>query len=127
MLDKAAVVTDPAAIEPANQEWTNHFHGQSKLLLKPKSNEEVAAVLKYCNQEKIAIVPQGGNTGLVGGQTPVFDEVVLSLSNLNQIMGFDESYGIVTSQAGAVLQDLQDYLGNHGYTMPIDLGAKGSC
>jgi len=55
-------------------------------MLKPKSNEEVAAVLKYCNEQKLAIVPQGGNTGLVGGSQPIFDEVILSMSNMNKIL-----------------------------------------
>jgi FAD/FMN-containing dehydrogenase len=72
-------------------------------------------------------VPQGGNTGLVGGSNPVFDEVILSTSNMNKIIGFDESYGIITAESGAILLDLQNYLNDIGYTMPLDLGAKGSC
>ena len=80
--------------------------GQSKLVLKPKSNEEVAAILEYCNNEKLALVPQGGNTGLVGGSNPIFDEVILSMGNMNKILNFDESYGIVTAESGAVLQDM---------------------
>ena len=96
-------------------------------MLKPQTNEEIAAILKYCNQEKIAIVPQGGNTGLVGGSNPVFDEVILSTSNMNKILGFDESYGIIVAESGAILLDMQNYLNDIGYTMPLDLGAKGSC
>jgi FAD/FMN-containing dehydrogenase len=96
-------------------------------MLKPKSNDEVAAILKYCNQEKIAIVPQGGNTGLVGGSNPIFDEVILSMSAMDKILNFDETYGIVTAESGAVLQDLNTHLGEIGYQMPIDLGSKGSC
>ena len=96
-------------------------------MLKPKSNEEIAAVLKYCNDQKIAVVPQGGNTGLVGGSQPIFDEVILSMSNMNRILNFDESYGIITAEAGAILLDMQNHLGDIGYAMPLDLGAKGSC
>ena len=58
-------------------------------MLKPSTNEEVAAILKYCNKEKLAIVPQGGNTGLVGGSNPIFDEVILNMSNMNKIINFD--------------------------------------
>ena len=72
-------------------------------------------------------MPHGGNTGLVGGSNPVFDEVILNLSSMNKILGFDESYGIITAESGAILLDLQNYLNNIGYTMPLDLGAKGSC
>ena len=96
-------------------------------MLKPKTNEEVAAILKYCNEQKLAVVPQGGNTGLVGGSQPIFDEVILSMRNMNKILSFDESYGIVTAEAGAVLLDMQNHLHDIGYTMPLDLGAKGSC
>ena len=67
LIEKQCVITDEEEIAPANSDWTKKYTGASKLLLKPKSNEEVAAILKYCNQQKLAIVPQGGNTGLVGG------------------------------------------------------------
>lgn len=93
----------------------------------PQTTEEVAAVLKYCNDNKIAIVPQGGNTGLVGGSQPIFDEVILSMNKMDKIIGFDESYGIVTTESGVVLENLQNYLKDIGYCMPLDLGAKGSC
>jgi len=108
-------------------DWTRKFQGNSKLMLKPKTNEEIVEILKYCNNEKLAVVPQGGNTGLVGGSQPIFDEIILSTSKMNKIIGFDESYGIITSQSGAILQDMESHLNDLGYSMPIDLGAKGSC
>ena len=103
ILDKSSVITDADQVETANSDWTKKFVGQSKLVLKPKSNEEVAAILEYCNNEKLALVPQGGNTGLVGGSNPIFDEVILSMGNMNKILNFDESYGIITAESGAVL------------------------
>ena len=106
ILDKSSVITDADQVETANSDWTKKFVGQSKLVLKPKSNEEVAAILEYCNNEKLALVPQGGNTGLVGGSNPIFDEVILSMGNMNKILNFDESYGIITAESGAVLQDM---------------------
>jgi len=106
ILDKSSVITDADQVETANSDWTKKFVGQSKLVLKPKSNAEVAAILEYCNNEKLALVPQGGNTGLVGGSNPIFDEVILSMGNMNKILNFDESYGIVTAESGAVLQDM---------------------
>ena len=93
----------------------------------PQTTEEVAAILKHCNDNKIAIVPQGGNTGLVGGSQPIFDEVILSMKKMDKIIGFDESYGIVTAESGVILENLQNYLKDIGYCMPLDLGAKGSC
>jgi FAD/FMN-containing dehydrogenase len=75
----------------------------------------------------LAVVPQGGNTGLVGGSVPVFDEVILSLNRMNGILAFDEFSGIVTCEAGVILENLNTYLEERGFVMPLDLGAKGSC
>ena len=127
VLDKQGVITDKEAIEPFNQDWTKKYRGNSKLVLRPKTTEEVSAVLRHCNERRLAVVPQGGNTGLVGGSQPVFDEIVLSFGRMNKIIDFDESYGILTCEAGCVLQDLQNYLAQRGYLMPLDLGAKGTC
>jgi D-2-hydroxyglutarate dehydrogenase len=63
----------------------------------------------------------------VGGSNPVFDEIILNMARMNKIIDFDESYGILTCEAGCILQDLQNYLKDRGYIMPLDLGAKGSC
>ena len=62
--------------------------------MRPKNTSEICEILQYCNSEKIAICPQGGNTGLVGGSVPVFDEVVLSLELMNNISSIDEVTGI---------------------------------
>lgn len=67
--------------------------GYSKLVLKPKSTEEVSRILNYCNTRKLAVCPQGGNTGLVGGSVPVFDEIVLSTQLMNKIHKIDELSG----------------------------------
>lgn len=72
-------------------------------------------------------MPQGGNTGLVGGSTPVHDEIILSTARMNKINEFNESYGILSAEAGCILSDCQDFVKQKGYCMPLDLGAKGSC
>ena len=72
-------------------------------MLRPKTTQEVSDILKYCNQRRLAVGPQGGNTGLVGGSNPVFDEIILQMGRMNKIIGFDESYGILTSEAGCIL------------------------
>lgn len=110
-----------------NQDWMKKYIGQSKLVLKPKTTDQVSKILKYCNEKKLAVVPQGGNTGLVGGSVPVFDEIILSLSNLNKIRSFDETSGILKVDAGVILENADDYLKEKGYIFPLDLGAKGSC
>ena len=70
------------------------FSGASQIVLKPKTTEEVSAILKYCNAEKLAVCPQGGNTGLVGGSVPVFDEVIISTSLMNNIVSLEELSGM---------------------------------
>lgn len=69
------------------------YEGTSRLALKPHTTEQVSAILQHCNARRLAVVPQGGNTGLVGGSVPVFDEVVLSTAAMNQVLGFDEVRG----------------------------------
>ena len=63
------------------------------MVLKPKSTDEVSAILRYCNENKLAVCPQGGNTGMVGGSVPVFDEIVISMRMMNQIIKTDELAG----------------------------------
>lgn len=110
-----------------NEDWMRKYKGQSKIVLKPKSVEKISQILKYCNEQKIAVVPQGGNTGLVGGSVPVFDEVIVSLTNLNKVRDFDPVSGILKCDAGLILENADNYLAEHGYIFPLDLGAKGSC
>ena len=95
ILGKKGLVTKQDEIAAHNTDWSKKFVGQSPLMLKPGSTEETAEVLKYCNERKLAIVPQGGNTGLVGGNTPVFDEIIMHTGRMNRILGFDDSYGIL--------------------------------
>ena len=82
--DKYAV-TDPADIAPYTTEERDLFHGHSPLVLRPGSTAEVAAICKLASEHKIALVPQGGNTGLVGGQTPHNGEVVISMRRMDKI------------------------------------------
>lgn len=110
-----------------NEDWMGKYSGNAKVVLKPKSTDEVSKIVKYCYEKRIAICPQGGNTGLVGGSVPVYDEVVLTTEGMGGIREFDEVSGILTADAGAILENLSNFLGEQGYMMPLDLGAKGSC
>jgi FAD/FMN-containing dehydrogenase len=114
-------------IEPFNGDWMRKYRGHSKLVLKPGSTEEVSKVLKYCNDNMLAVVPQGGNSGLVGGSVPVFDEIVINMSRMNQIRSFDDVSGSLVVDAGVILEAADGYLAERGYIFPLDLGAKGSC
>lgn len=120
-------ITDPDLLESSNVDWLKSVRGSSELLLRPQTTEEVSQILKYCNSRNLAVNTQGGNTGLVGGSVPVYDEVILSTALMNNILTFDSISGILTCQAGCVLENLSLYLEERDYIMPLDLGAKGSC
>ena len=116
-----------ADLEGFNADWMRKYRGQSRVVVKPSSTVEVSKILAYCNEHSIAVVPQGGNTGLVGGSVPVFDELVLSTSRLNHIRSFDASSGALVLDAGVVLEVADQHLAERGHIFPLDLGAKGSC
>ncbi|GLT39189.1 hypothetical protein SLA2020_133950 [Shorea laevis] len=127
ILGEKNVIQDEDTLEFANTDWMRKYKGSSKLLLQPRSTEEVSQILKYCNSRHLAVVPQGGNTGLVGGSVPVFDEVIINVGSMNKIIAFDKISGILVCEAGCILENLTSFLDNEGFIMPLDLGAKGSC
>ena len=105
-----------------------HYQGDSSIVVRPQSTEEVSKILKYCNERHIGVVPQAGNTGLVGGSIPKSEhEIVVSVELLNNIEDLDPMSGIVRVQAGCILQELQDYAATQNFLVPVDLGAKGTC
>lgn len=123
--DNAVLTGDDA--EGNNIDWMRKFRGQGKVVLKPRNSEQVSKILKYCNDKTIAVVPQGGNTGLVGGSVPVFDEVILAMNNMNQIRSFDKVSGTLVAEAGCILEVIDNHLAQQNHIFPLDLGAKGSC
>lgn len=80
-------------LEGYNKDWMDKYFGDSALLLKPKTTEEVSKIMAYCFDQRIAVVPQGGNTGLVGGGVPVYDEVILSTEGMKEVRHFDDVSG----------------------------------
>ena len=114
-------------LEPFNSDWMRKYKGHTKIVLRPGSTEEVSKVLKFCNDQSLAVVPQGGNSGLVGGSVPVFDEIVVSTSRMNKIRSFDEVSGILVADAGCILENVDGFLRQKDHIFPLDLGAKGSC
>jgi len=124
--DKYAV-TDPADIAPYTTEERDLFRGRSPLVLRPGSTAEVSAICKLANEHRIALVPQGGNTGLVGGQTPHNGEVVVSLRRLDRIREVDTASNTMTCEAGVILQVAQQRAAEVNRLFPLSLGAEGSC
>ena len=115
-------------IEPYIRELRKIFKGQSALVLRPGSPEEVAEILKLATETGTAVVPQGGNTGLVGGQTPdgSGDQIVLSLSRLAAIREIDEDAGTMTVEAGVTLQTLREAAEARGLLFPLSIASQGT-
>jgi FAD/FMN-containing dehydrogenase len=120
--------TDPAEIAPHLVERRGLFHGATPMLLQPASTAEVAAVLRACAEARVPVVPQGGNTGLVGGQTPPEDghAILLSLSRLNRIRAVDADNDTMTVEAGCVLAEAQRVAAEARRLFPLSLAAEGS-
>ena len=120
-------VNNAADIAPYVTEERDLFHGRSPLVLRPGSTAEVSAVCKLASEQRIALVPQGGNTGLVGGQTPRNGEVVISMRRMDKIRDLDTASNSMTCEAGVVLQIAQQRASEVDRLFPLSLGAEGSC
>ncbi len=122
-------LTAPEDIAAYLIEQRDLYHGRTPLVLRPSSTEEVAAIMKLATETRTPVVPQGGNTGLVGGQQP--DEsgaaIILSLGRMNRIRNLDMVGNLVTLEAGVILKNLQDAAEKAGRLFPLSLGAEGSC
>ncbi len=120
-------VTDKQAQEPYLVEMRDLYHGHTPAVLRPGSAEEVAAILKLANETRTAVVPQGGNTGLVGGQIPLNGEVLLSLMRLDKIREVDPVSNTMTAEAGVTLQRAREAAAEADRLYPQLLPSEGSC
>lgn len=122
-------LTEPSDIAPHLVELRGLYKGESPLVLRPADTEQVAAILRLANETGTAVVPQGGNTGLVGAQTPQpgHGEIVLSLSRLNKIRSLDTVGQTMIVEAGVVLEKAQQAASEAGLLFPLSLGSEGSC
>lgn len=122
------VLTDSATIAPYLTDWRKRYTGKAQAVVKPANTAEVAAVVQACYAAAAPIVPQGGNTGLVGGATPNThgDAVVLSLQRMNRIRELDVANNTVTVEAGCILQTLQQAARTAERLFPLSLASEGS-
>ena len=126
--DKGLILDDKDK-HPFLTDWRENYLGAALAIVRPASTEEVAAVVKLCAGEKVAICPQGGNTGMSGGATPQEDgrEIVLSLTRMNKILEVDTVGYSMTVEAGVILKTIQETASEHDRLFPLSLGAEGSC
>ena len=120
------VIVDEDVLATYTADWTGRFHGSTVAVVQPRSTREVAEVVLACRELGVALVPQGGNTGLVGGGVPLHGEVVVSLRHLQGIGVVDPLAGQVTVGAGVTLAALQEAVATTGWAYGVDLGSRGS-
>ena len=129
IVGEAAVLNADDDMAPFLTDWHGRFTGAAHAVVLPASTDEVAAVLKLADAHDVVVVPQGGNTGFVGGATPdtVGHTIVLSLRRMTKIREIDTQNMSMTVEAGCILQNLQDAADEAGLYFPLNLAAKGSC
>jgi FAD/FMN-containing dehydrogenase len=122
-------IADPAEQEPYLVEARRLWRGATRLVVRPAATEEVAAVVRICAEARLAIVPQGGNTGLVGGGVPPEDgqNIVIALGRMNRIRAIDPVNFTMTVEAGCILAQLHEAAAGVDRLFPLSLGAEGSC
>ena len=127
-LGPKGVITDPQDIAPWLVDWRGRFHGQTPAILAPSSTAEVSMIVGLANEAGVALVPQGGNTSMVGGATPPEDgsALILSMRRMNRIRQVDPIGNLAIAEAGVILADLHDAAKAAGRRFPLTLGARGS-
>ncbi len=128
IVGEAAVLTG-ADMDAHLTDWRGRYTGRARCVVKPASTEEVAAVVAHCAEERIPMVPQGGNTGLVGGATPLHDgnAAIINLSRMRRIRAIDAANNTLTAEAGCLLAEVQAAAEGADRLFPLSLAAEGSC
>jgi FAD/FMN-containing dehydrogenase len=127
-LPAGRVIEDPDLIEPWSTDWRGKYHGRTSAILAPHSTSEVATILQIASAHAVPLVPQGGNTSMVGGATPPADgsALILSLRGLDQIRSIDPDANLAICEAGVILQNLHEAVADVGRRFPLTLGARGA-
>nr|WP_046346871.1 FAD-binding oxidoreductase [Sphingomonas changbaiensis] len=128
MLGPKGLTRDADALAPWLTDWRGRYHGAALAMAMPSTTEEVAATVRLCAEHRVPIVPQGGNTSMVGGAVPdaTGSALILSLRRTNRVRRLDPDAGAAVVEAGVILSDLHDAARARGVRFPLSLGAKGS-
>ena len=128
LLGERGVETDADAVAPWLTDWRGRYTGSALAIVSPRDVDEVAALVRLASARRIALVPQGGNTGMVGGATPDVsgDALIVSLRRMNSIRSVDADANLAVVEAGVILQTLHEHVATHGRRFPLTLGARGS-
>jgi FAD/FMN-containing dehydrogenase len=126
IFDPQQILDDSSSLKEFGKDWTKYFEPRPSAIFFPKSTEDVVKMVKWARENKIALVPSGGRTGLSGGAVALNGEVVVSLQKMNRILEFDSFDQTVTLEAGVVTETLQKYAEEKGLYFPVDFASRGS-
>ena len=128
LLGPKGFTADADSLAPWLSDWRGKYHGRTAAMLSPATTEEVAKIVRLCAEAEVAIVPQGGNSGMVGGATPDAggDQLLLSTRRMNRIRAIDTTAGLAVVEAGVVLENFHNAALAEGLRFPLTLGGKGS-
>ncbi|EIL91856.1 FAD/FMN-dependent dehydrogenase [Rhodanobacter fulvus Jip2] len=121
------LLSTPAELEYYGRDWTRRWTPAPLAIALPANIDEVQAIVRWANEERVAIVPSGGRTGLSGGAVAANGELVLSLERMNQVLDFNAVDRTLTVQPGVILQKVHEAAQEHDLIYPVDFAARGSC
>lgn len=128
ILGKENVITSQDMMASYCSDWRGIYHGKALAVLRPENTQQCVAIVKLCYQYNISLIPQGGNTGLVGGATPDKNEgnVILSTSLMNKILECDNDHFSLLAQAGVTLKEAQDVAHKNDMLLPLSISSEGT-
>jgi FAD/FMN-containing dehydrogenase len=129
IVGEAGLIAGADSMAPYLNDWRGNYSGSARCIVRPASSDEVAQVVRLCAQERIPVVPQGGNTGLAGGATPDAsgNAVLVSLRRLRRIRSVDSANNTLIAEAGCLLAEIQQTADAHERFFPLSLASEGSC
>ncbi|MBL8492521.1 MAG: FAD-binding oxidoreductase, partial [Rhodocyclaceae bacterium] len=125
-LGSSHVLTEPSDVAPHAEDWRGRYRGEPLAVVRPADAAQVAVVVAHCAAAEVPIVPQGGNTGLCGGATPIGGEIVIDLRRMNRIREIDRDNDTLTVEAGCPLQSVQEAAAAADRLFPLALAAQGT-
>lgn len=129
VLEKSEYSLDQSFIKNYCEDWRKKYFGTAMLIVFPKNIKTLSKVINLCNKYKICVVPQGGNTGLVGGSVPRKNksEIIINLKNINKIRKVNKKSFSIIVESGCILDSVHEHLKNFNLSFPISIGSRGSC
>ena len=126
LLGKDRVYQDPDLVQSYSNDWTSRYKGFAPAIVFPQSTIEVSKVLSWCSMNRVAVVTQGGNTGMVGGSVPLNGELIISMKRMNNLSISNTNKNHIQAEAGATISEIQNLASSHNLVYGVDFGARDS-